>query len=87
LCWFYPSLLLLQQFVQFHDQLVECLRDSLDLDSLAEICQSLSFSVVHRAASCNVQNRNLGAGFGACLMACLLKTAGPAFSLDASFRT
>jgi hypothetical protein len=87
LCWFYPSLLLLQEFFQFHDQLVECLGGSLDLDSLAEIRQSLSFFVGHRAASCNVHNRNFGTGFGACLTACLLKTAGPAFSLDTSFST
>jgi hypothetical protein len=87
LCWLYAPLLLLKEFVQLHHQLVECLGSLLDLDSLAEIRQSLSFFVGHSAASCNVQNRNLGTAFGACLTGCLLKTAGPAFSLDTSLST
>ena len=44
-------LLLFQEFLQFHHQLVERLRRSLDLDSLAEMPKPLSFLRCHRAAS------------------------------------
>jgi hypothetical protein len=47
----YPLLVLLQEFVQFHHQFVECLGGLLDSDSLAEIPESLSFLGGHCSAS------------------------------------
>ena len=50
-CWDCALLLLFQEVLQFHHQLVEGFGGSLVLDLVAEMLKSLSFFGCHRAAS------------------------------------